>query len=104
MKIAKLKIISIFILLIITLAIGFTIGYAVHQPAKIEIPKTQFFDRPDVFIQVRIHEQTKAGEYNDAIYYPLSVLNTKTIQDIEQEKRERVKKWVEQTLKQRLTP
>lgn len=49
-----------------------------------------------VFIQVRIKEQTEVGEYNDAIYFTQDEYNSPDIQTIiEQEKQRRIQNFVD---------
>ena len=89
--------------IIIGLLVVVIIGQFVYFDSKLneEKKKTEVFMQENftkgsntASIQVKIKEETSEGQYNDSIYYTLEQWATKTPDDIEADKKERVDNWL----------
>jgi hypothetical protein len=50
----------------------------------------------EIFVQIRIDQQTEVGRFKDALYYPVEQWNSVDPASVEAERQARIEKWVDQ--------
>lgn len=58
-------------------------------------------NQKNIFVQVKIKEQTELGEFSDALYFTLAEFNNLTEVDLQEAIKVRVNKWVTFVKKQK---